>query len=167
MNRAVLVTLQLTAATFATAAVASFSDWPRTRQIPDEAAVVKLSFSHAAERGGDCRRLMPEEIARLPSNMRRVVDCPRGRPPVLVELVLDDRKIYEALLPPSGLSRDGPSRTYQRFVVPAGSHRIAVALRDTQRTNGFDHRREQVVDLSPGQNFVIDFRPAEGGFVFN
>jgi hypothetical protein len=149
-----------------TAAAAALSNWPVYRQIPDEAAVVKLSFVHGADRSAECRRRTPEELARLAPNMRRLMDCPRGRPSVATELAIDGRTLFSASLPPSGLSDDGPSRVYQRFVVPAGEHTIVARLRDTPRPDGFDHERTATVTLRPGQSLAIDFRPELGGFVF-
>ena len=58
------------------AAVAAFSDWPAYRQIPRGSAIVMLTFVHGADRKAECRRLTPQEIAKLPPNMRRVEDCP-------------------------------------------------------------------------------------------
>ena len=76
----------LVAALFA--AVAVFSNWPAYRTIPQGHAVIMLSFVHGANRQAECRRLSPAEIAKLPPNMRRVQDCPRGRRPIYVELDL-------------------------------------------------------------------------------
>ena len=64
------------------AAVAWLSDRPMYRQIPTGSAVMMLTFVHSADRRGECRRLTPEEIAKLPPNMRRVQDCPRVRRPI-------------------------------------------------------------------------------------
>ena len=61
----------------------------------------------------------------------------------------------------------GPSRVYERLVLPAGTHDLTVRLRDRPDTEGFDYEAERRVDLAPAQSFVIDFRPAEGGFVFH
>ncbi|HET9716262.1 MAG TPA: hypothetical protein VFP60_08765 [Pseudolabrys sp.] len=147
-------------------AVAAFSDWPVYRQIPHGSAILMLSFVHSADRKGECRRLTPEEIQKLPPNMRRVQDCPRGRRPIYVELDLGDRTIFKANLPPTGIAGDGPSKVYERFVVPAGNYDIAVRMRDTPRPDGFDHERHGVVTLVPDQMFVIDFRAEAGEFVF-
>jgi len=148
------------------AAVAAFSDWPTYRQIPRGSAIIMLTFVHGADRKAECRRLTPQEIAKLPPNMRRVEDCPRGRRPIYVELDLNKQTIFSKSLPPTGLAGDGPSRVYQRFVVPAGKYDIAVRMRDTPRTDGFDHSGEQAVTLIPDQMFVIDFRAERGAFVF-
>ncbi len=151
---------------FAVAGAASLlSDRPFYHPIPPGSAVVTLTFTHSAERTTPCRRFTPEEIARMPPNMRRTADCPRGRLPVLVELDLDGRPLLHEALPPTGLSGDGPSHIYHRFVLPAGEYDIKVRLRDTRRTEGFDYELEQRVVLAPERNLVIDFRP-ESGFVF-
>ena len=148
------------------AGVAALSDSPTYRQIPGDSGVVLLTFVHGADRKADCRRLAAEEIAKLPPNMRKVEDCPRVRRPIHVELDVDSRNIYQANLPPTGIAGDGPSRVYQRFVLPAGKHDVAVRMRDTSRTEGFDHERRDSVELSPDQMFVIDYRPESGSFVF-
>jgi len=148
------------------AGVAALSDWPTYRQIPGNSGVVMLTFVHGADRRGECRRLTAEEIAKLPPNMRRVQDCPRVRRPIYVELDVDSRNVYQASLPPTGIAGDGPSRVYQRFVLPAGKHNVAVRMRDTARTEGFDHERQESVELSPDQMFVIDYRPESASFVF-
>jgi hypothetical protein len=69
------------------AGVAALADWPAYRQIPPGYGVVMLTFVHAAERVTECRRLSAQEIAKLPPNMRRVQDCPRGRRPVYVSIL--------------------------------------------------------------------------------
>ena len=148
------------------AGVAALSDWPTYGQIPKNSGVVMLTFVHGADRKGECRRLTPEEIARLAPNMRRVQDCPRGRRPIYVELDVDGRSVYRADLPPTGIAGDGPSRVYQRFVLPAGKHDVAVRMRDTARAGGFDHERRERVELAADQMFVIDYRPESGSFIF-
>ena len=149
------------------AAVATFADWPAYRQFPRGSAIVMLTFVHGADRKAECRRLTSQEIEKLPPNMRRVQDCPRGRRPIYVELDLGGRTAFRESLPPTGIAGDGPSRVYQRFVVPAGKYDIAVRMRDTPRAEGFDHTREEAVTLVPDQTFVIDFRPESGEFVFH
>jgi hypothetical protein len=146
--------------------VAAFSDWPVYRQTPRGSAVVMLTFVHGADRKTECRRLTAEEIQKLPPNMRRVQECPRGRRPVYVELDLAGKTVFQASLPPTGVAGDGPSKVYERFVLPAGSYDIAVRMRDTPRTDGFDHERRGTVTLTADQLFVIDFRTESGEFVF-
>jgi len=146
--------------------VAALANWPVYRQIPKGDAVVILTFVHGADRRGQCRRLTPKEIAKLPPNMRRVRDCPRKRRSLYVELDIGGRNIYRATLPPTGIAGDGPSRVYERFVLPAGEYDVAVRMRDTARTEGFDHQRSGHIRLAPDQMFVIDFRPNANEFIF-
>jgi hypothetical protein len=148
-----------------TAGAAVLSAWPAYRAIPEGAAVVKLSFSHGGERS--CRQLTAEELANLPPNMRRREICDRRRPPVYVELDIDGGRAFAAALPPSGLAGDGPSRVYESFLLPAGTHDIALRLRDTASGQGFRYAAERRVTLAPGQSLAIDFAPEAGGFTFN
>jgi hypothetical protein len=146
--------------------VAFLSSRPLYRQLPENAAVMMLSFVHGADRKGECRRLTPEEIAKLPPNMRRVQDCPRGRRPIYVELDLDGKNVFRADLPPTGIAGDGPSRVYRRFVLPAGKYDVAVRMRDTARAEGFDHERRGTVEIAPEQMLVVDYRAESGEFIF-
>lgn len=146
--------------------IGAFADSPAYVYQRGDQALIKLSFTHGAERKGGCRRLSAEEIAKLPPNMRRPTECPRERLPVYAELVLDDQVVFRASLPPTGLAGDGPSRAYERLPAAPGAHRVVVRMRDTARSEGFDYEREAEITLRPHQNFVIDFRPEAGGFVF-
>jgi hypothetical protein len=163
---AMQLALQAIVMALAFAAVALFADWPRYQPLAPQSAVIKLSFTHGSNRAAECRRRTPEELSKLPPNMRKPLDCPRTRGPVYVELDLDGQTIYRASLPPSGLSGDGPARAYQRFAVRAGPHALAVRMRDTSRTEGFDYVKADDVVLAADQNFVIDFRAEAQGFVF-
>jgi hypothetical protein len=147
-------------------AVAAFANWPVYRQVPEGSAILVLTFVHGADRKAECRRLAPEEIAKLPPNMRKVQDCPRARRPIYVELDLSGRDLFRATLAPTGIAGDGPSRVFRRFVVPAGRYEVAVRMRDTPRTEGFDHQRKGAISLAPDQMFVIDFRSENGEFIF-
>lgn len=144
----------------------ALSVWPAYRALPSDAAVIKLSFSHSADRREACAKLTPEEMARLPINMRMRTDCRRDRWPVYVELWLDGRKAYSHSLPPAGLQHDGPSTIYQRVPVPAGVHHVDVRLRDTGRTDGYDAAAARDIELSAGQSFVVDFDNAGRQFTF-
>jgi len=144
---------------------AIFSAWPLYRATSEGAAVVKLSISHGGER--QCRQLTEAELEKLPPNMRRPEVCDRRRQPVYLELEIDGRQTLADLLPPTGLSGDGPSRLYERFELPAGSHEIALRLRDTAADKGFTYTARREVTLAPGQSLAIDFEPKGGGFTFN
>ena len=148
------------------AATGYFASYPVYEQFPRDQAQIKLSFAHGAARVEDCRRLSYEEIAKLPPSRRRPSTCARERIPVRVQLQLDDRTVYDAVLEPTGLSRDGPARAYRKFAVPAGRHVIVARLRDSKRSQGFDYEKRVTVDLAPLQSLAIDFKADKGGFVF-
>lgn len=150
----------------AAALIGYFSSNPAYAPVPPEQALIKLSFVHGAQRRGECRRLSQDELAKLAPNMRKPVECPRERLPVLVELQLNREVVFSASLPPTGLSGDGPSRVYERFTIPPGRHALEVKLRDTGRADGFDYIGQRQVDLAPGQILAIDFDPVQGGFRF-
>jgi hypothetical protein len=139
---------------------------PAYQQIPSGHAQIKLSFSHGGERREPCRTLTSEEIARLPRSAKRPNDCSRERVPLRAQMEVDDQLVYDALLEPSGLSRDGPSRVYEKFIIRSGRHKIVVRLRDTARSDGFDYERIVTEELKPMRNLAIDFRPEAGGFIF-
>jgi hypothetical protein len=91
---------------------------------------------------------------------------PARPPPGLCRLEIDGRPVYRANLPPSGIASEGPSRVYERFVLPEGDHDLAVRMRDTGRSEGFDHESTRHIALASEQMLVIDFRAETGGFVF-
>jgi hypothetical protein len=143
-----------------------FATQPAYTHLDPDKAQIKLSFGHAGQHETECRRLTQEELNQLAPNMRRPTECPRGRLPVLIELELDGNLLYSEALPPSGLAGDGVSTAYKTFPVAAGQHRLVARLRDSKRTEGFDYEKEAMITLSPQQNFVIDFHPSRGGFLF-
>jgi hypothetical protein len=147
-------------------AIGYFATRPAYTHLDPDKALIKLSFSHAGQRKGECRRLTPEELAELAPNMRRPLDCPRERLPLRVELLLDGETVFQGELPPSGLAGDGASTVYRKFPVAPGQHRLTARLRDTARAEGFDYESEQDIVLEPRQVFVVDFKSALGGFIF-
>jgi hypothetical protein len=148
------------------ALVAILASRPLYRQVPEGEAQIKLAIQHAGARLADCRRMSAEELAKLPTTERRPNDCSRRRAPLTVELSVDGRPIYEDVLPPTGLSRDGASRAYRKFFVPAGQHVIEAKLRDSKRSSGFDYEKRVEAELKPWQNLAIDFNAEKGGFLF-
>ena len=131
-----------------------------------QAASVKISLSHAADRVEACVQLTPEEIAELAANMRRTEACERQRLPVVLQLDIDGERAISLEAPPSGLWGDGPASVYERFDVEPGAHNIAVRMRDTARTEGWDYTRTDDVVLEAGRYFTITFKAETGGFSF-
>lgn len=145
--------------------VGYFAAAPAYQHLPADTGVIKLSFSHAAERLGACRERDAQELAALPPNMRQRLDCPRERAPVAVEVALDGQLLYRDLLQPSGFKRDGAANAYRRFRVATGAHRLALRLNDRARATGYNYIAERDIQLAPAQVLVVDFDPVRGGFV--
>ena len=66
------------------AALGYFSSYPVFQALPPDRALVRLSFSHGAQPIAPCHERTPEELAKLPPNMRVSKVCPRERSPVKV-----------------------------------------------------------------------------------
>jgi hypothetical protein len=139
---------------------------PVYHQVPEGEAQIKLALQHGGARLADCHRLSAQELAKLPSAERRPNDCSRERVPVAIALSIDGETIYAEVLQPTGLSRDGASRTYRKYLVPAGRHVIEAQLRDSKRGVGFDYEKRLEADLKPWQNLSVDFNAEQGGFLF-
>ena len=75
---------------------------PATGISQHDQALLKLSFTHAGQLVQECRRRTPEELAKLPPNMRAPLDCARERSPVTCELALDGQLLAQRIAP-SGL----------------------------------------------------------------
>jgi hypothetical protein len=140
-----------------------FSRWPAYQHLASDRALIKLSFNHQGKPVAPCRRSSADELAKLPPNMRAPLVCPRERAPITVELDVDGKPALRHVAQPSGLKRDGASALYHRIELPAGTHTLAVRLKDSVRASGFDYTREASVTLKPAQIVVIDFDPEKGG----
>ena len=141
-----------------------FATSPKYRQIPDDVALIKLSISHLGER--ECRKRSPEELAKMPPNMRAPMDCPRERSDIRLEVDLDGQPVFHTVMHPTGLYKDGVSTVYKRFEVKAGEHQLSVKMNDNVAKPGFKFVKEEKVTLAPAQVLVIDFNPDKGGLFF-
>lgn len=148
------------------ALVALFSVAPELRLLDDNEAIVSLSFSHAANRVGECKRLSQEELMALPPNMRKPDECPRERHSLHVEFFVDNELAYETTLAPSGLWNDGKSTVYQRLRIPAGPHLLHIRMNDSGTQQGYDFDDSAMINLSSEQNLVVFFDASEQRFQF-
>jgi hypothetical protein len=147
------------------AVIGYLSTSPAYQHLAPGEALLKLSLTHAGARKEACRQRSAEELAKLAPNMRAQSVCPRERVPVTVEVTLDDAPLFRVVASPSGFSKDGASTIYRRVPVAAGRHRIGARLADNP-AGEFTFAHAATVDLVPGRVIVIDFDPAQGGFVF-
>lgn len=146
--------------------IALFSSWPNFRSLQAHEGLITISIAHHGQRLQPCRQQTLEELARLPPNMRVPSRCPRERAPLLVEVDIDGKTVLRQRAEASGLSRDGAAKLYRRMPVAVGSHRIAVRLRDSNRSEGFDYIQAEVVDLRPAEILVVDFDSEQRKFTF-
>ncbi len=152
--------------TIVCAVIGVLATWPRLPLVPPGAAEIKLSLAHSADRKVECRRLSPQEIAKLPPSERRPNTCGRERVPMHVQLVIDGKRLYDATVEPLGLTKDGPARVYEKFIVPAGQHTVIARLKDKPDALKFDYEKEIVVHLKPNASMAVDFKADLGGFIF-
>lgn len=132
---------------------------------PQKKSVVKLSLAHAGKIIGECRDISEAQRKRFPPGARIPQDCPRERSNITIEFSLDGNIVFDRVIPPTGLSRDGAAYVYETFVVPAGEHKLEVKMRDDVRTQGFDYERKETVTLKGGRMLIVDFAPERGGFI--
>lgn len=144
-----------------------FSIWPGYRILDEQEAIVSLTFSHAADRIEECRRLTQEELNELPPNMRKPDDCPRERHPVHVELRIDDTLVHSETALPSGLWSDGKANIYRRITIDAGEHALYVGMNNSGSENGFNFELRQDITIVSGQNLVITFNDLQKKFLIN
>ena len=148
------------------ALIAFLSVRPELRLLGDDEAIVSLSFSHAANRVGECQRLSQEELLALPPNMRKPDQCPRERHLTHVELIMDELTLYKATLVPTGIWSDGKATAYQRLRVSSGAHNFSIRMNDSGVPSQVDFENSAIIDLQPGQNLVVFFDPPSQKFLF-
>jgi hypothetical protein len=141
-----------------------FATSPTYKQIPDDVSLIKLSISHLGER--NCRKRTPEELEKMPRNMRAPLDCPRERSDIKLEVDLDGKPLYQTVMHPTGVYKDGVSTTYKRFELKSGVHQLSVRMSDNVAVAGFPFVKEAQITLKPAQVMVIDFNPDKGGLFF-
>ena len=142
-----------------------FSVAPAYLHIEPDKALLVLSFGHAGQPVEECRQRTPEELAKLPPNMRNPSVCPRQRSPIDVELTMDGKLLFEESFQPQGLSGDWGVDVYREFKILSGKHHIEVRLKDSVRILDFNYTFAEDVVLKSNQLLMIDFLPNEGGFI--
>lgn len=142
-----------------------FSVWPDYRLLGAQQGIVSLTFSHAAQRLGECRRLTQEELNALPPNMRKPDECPRERHDIEVEMRIDDSVLYSETLSPSGFWKDGKATVYSRTAIDAGEYELFVGMNDTGPDTGLNFVLQRRLTIEPGRNIVVTFDALHGSFV--
>lgn len=142
--------------------VVYFSTEPPYRHLDADDGLLRLSFRHPGKIVADCRKRTPEELEKLPPQLRTEMDCARERSPVKVRVDLDGRTLLDRVYEPAGLRHDGASSGYFRMPIPIGEHTLDVQFNDDVRVEGFNYERRHTVDVKPGQVVLIDFVEDKG-----
>jgi hypothetical protein len=139
-----------------------FSFAPSFEHLGTDEAVVALALSHTGQHKEPCHRLTPEELAKLPPNMRKPVECGRERSPLLIEVTMDGQILFKEKANPPGLYGDGSINLFTDTRVPAGQHNFSIRMNDSIHEKGFNYRHQQTVELAPAQLLVIGFDTSNG-----
>ncbi|MCP4041386.1 MAG: hypothetical protein GY731_05420 [Gammaproteobacteria bacterium] len=139
---------------------------PSYRQLSEDQAVLTMAFSHSGKTVEPCRRRTQEELAKLPPNMRKPMECSRELSPLTIEIRLDGKLILQKVAEPPGLYRDRVAYVFLSTKVPAGKHHVEVRMNDSVRMEGFNQTLAEDVDLPPNKILFIDFKEEQGGFIF-
>ncbi len=136
-----------------------FASQPTYHPFGDDQALVKLAISHPGQRMHPCKERTSDHQRNIPKTARKLMDCPRERHPVTIQLKIDGKTVFNAASEPSGLANDGRSLFYERFPIQAGTHNILVQLYEAETGKGAQYKFQQKVDLKPGDIAVVGFDP--------
>ncbi|MBT3917535.1 MAG: hypothetical protein HN731_08375 [Rhodospirillaceae bacterium] len=143
-----------------------FASQPTYHPFGEDQALVKLAISHPGQRIHPCTERAIDHQRNIPKTARKLMDCPRERHPVTVQLKINGKTVFEAVSEPSGLSNDGRSLFYERFPVPAGSHEVLVQLYEAETATGAQYKFAQKIELKPGEIAVVGFDPTTKSIYF-
>ncbi len=141
-----------------------FSILPPYHQLEDNQALITFTMSHIGKHIVECKKVSYEELMKLPPNMRKPMDCPRERSPVVMELKLNGEVYFSHTAEPLGLYSDQGIDIYKNLKVPAGKHNIQVWLNDDVKVEGPIYELQKEVMISPEQHLIVQFEPGKNGF---
>jgi len=143
-----------------------FSTEPSFTNMPADQALIKFTFTHPGVRLVPCVKRPAAEMAKLPPQLRRSMECSRERAPLQIEFEIDGQMVYQMEVPAKGLKNDLPSPVYERFNVPVGQHHLQVRMRDNATDEGFTYTAEKTVVFAPLQVLIVDFDAINKEFTF-
>ena len=166
MNKIIRYPLQILNYTVFMGMIWYFSTNPPYQRLEENQALITFTMSHVGKHVTKCKKTPYKELMKLPPNMRKPMDCPRERSPVVMELTLDNKVIYSHTAQPIGLYKDQGIDVYEDIKVPAGKHNFKVWINDDVKVEGPIYWHEQDVDIKPEQHLVIQFESKNNGFSF-
>lgn len=99
------------------------------RTAPDDAAMLRLSWSARPERIEQCRRLSDAELAERPQHMRLRWECEGRFARYLLSVSVDGRQLAADTVRGGGLRNDRPIHLFREYAVAPGKRRVTVSLR--------------------------------------
>ncbi|MEK6609305.1 MAG: hypothetical protein AABZ35_00095 [Gemmatimonadota bacterium] len=126
----------------ATAAVGALSRVPYTSQSGSD-AFVRLAWRARGERVETCRRLSPEELARIPAHMRREEVCEGRIVPYGLTVTVDGVRAVQESVASKGVREDRPLYVFREMPVAPGRHRLSVVFARLGPVPGGEGGREE------------------------
>ena len=124
---------------FVSAGVLSLlSEAPYTAE-PATHGVIRLAWRARGERVRRCRRLTPDELAKLPAHMRQEEVCERAVLPYRLRVTVDGAPAIDELVRAGGAREDRPLFVFRELSVAPGAHHITVVF---ERASGGDAEDE-------------------------
>jgi hypothetical protein len=118
------------------------SEAPYTAE-PATHGVIRLAWRARGERVRRCRRLTPDELAKLPAHMRQEEVCERAVLPYRLRVTVDGAPAIDELVRAGGAREDRPLFVFRELSVAPGAHHITVAF---ERASGRDGVEDEVED---------------------
>jgi hypothetical protein len=119
-------------------ALSWLSEAPYTAE-PTAHGVIRLAWRARGERVRRCRRLTPDELAKLPAHMRQEEVCERAMLPYRLRVTVDGAPAIDELVRAGGAREDRPLFVFRELSVAPGAHHITVAF---ERASGGDAEDE-------------------------
>jgi ferredoxin len=116
-----------------------------------------VSFKHPGQLSEQCRDLSEEEKAKRPVHMRQARVCDRQRSPVRLRVAVDGTVVLERSYAAGGLSGDLNSVALEPIPLPAGEHRVSLALGDGPDPAEWAHASEATERFVEGERRVVLF----------
>lgn len=174
MKRAGRIGLAILVGAAATAALGALSQAPYA---PREAqqSLLRLAWRLRGSPVTECRRLSPDELARLPAHMRRAEECTRGVAPYRLDVRIDGRPAIDELVHAAGARQDRPLYVHHEVPLAPGEHVVEVTFLPADPESGAvapDDRRAPVrlalrslLTLGPGDVALVTYDADSGALV--
>ena len=127
-----------------------------------KSSVLKLVVRHSGFLLGECRVVSQQELMELAPNMRKPQDCPRGKAPMSVSLLVENEVFYDGTIKPSGIHSDGVLALYQQFNIPPGHVSVQLAIESGKQGPQLFKRE---IDVRPSDVLLLEYH--DSGFSFS